>query len=359
MGMMLAAVYRGPNNITVQEVPVAKGKVTLKVNACAICGYDARVYRSGHRKVSPPVILGHELCGEIQNDILLDDSGTIIKSGTRVAICPLTPCLNCHYCQTYRYNLCTNLKEIGSTLDGGFAQYMAIPDEIIRIGGVVPLPANMTNEEASLLEPLACCLNSFSRLPSNIIGKEKIRPDVVVIIGDGPIGLLHLQLFKNIAKARVAVVGKVPARMAKARSMGADAAFIHQDSDIDSTIRAVLDFADPAVGANVAVISTSSPTAFELAKKIVGKDSVIDLFASMPSGQVLSFDANWLHYNEVSVISSFSSTPEMLQKATLIAAAKTVDLSKIITHRYSLADIEEALQATENYYGLRAVINKL
>ena len=344
---MLAAVFYAPNNIVVQQVPVSRRKVMLKVSACAVCGYDARVFRNGHRKVHPPVILGHELCGEIQNDIIARD-GMTIKAGSRVAICPLIPCLNCPYCKIGDYNLCINLREIGSTSDGGFAQYVTIPEQLIRMGGLMPVPDNLTDEEAALLEPLACCLNSYSRMLP--VAKES----PVVIIGDGPMGLIHLQLFKRLSSSRVAVVGKVPLRMEKARTMGADAVFAYsRDIALD-----VLDFAGASSGAGVIVIATSNPIAFELATKVSARNSKINVFAGMPSGQTFLLDSNWLHYNQISITGTFSSTPKMLNEAARIASEKTIDLSAIVTHKYSLPEIEEAIEVTEKYHGLRAVINK-
>lgn len=344
---MLAAVFYAPNNIVVQQVPVSRRKVMLKVSACAVCGYDARVFRNGHRKVHPPVILGHELCGEIQNDIIARD-GMTINAGSRVAICPLIPCLNCPYCKIGDYNLCINLREIGSTSDGGFAQYVTIPEQLIRMGGLMPVPDNLTDEEAALLEPLACCLNSYSRMLP--VAKES----PVVIIGDGPMGLIHLQLFKRLSSSRVAVVGKVPLRMEKARTMGADAVFAYsRDIALD-----VLDFAGASSGAGVIVIATSNPIAFELATKVSARNSKINVFAGMPSGQTFLLDSNWLHYNQISITGTFSSTPKMLNEAARIASEKTIDLSAIVTHKYSLPEIEEAIEVTEKYHGLRAVINK-
>jgi len=214
----------------------------------------------------------------------------------------------------------------------------------------VPVPDNLSDEEAALLEPLACCLNSFSRLA------PVVRSSPVVIIGDGPIGLLHLQLFKKLAGARVAVVGKISSRMQKAKSMGADATVEYHDFDVDATAKEVQDFAG-AAGASIAVVSTSSPAALEFAALVVGKNSKINVFAGMPSGQMFPLDANWLHYNQVSITGTFSSTPAMLQEAAGIAADRTVDLSRIVTHRYSLTEIEKAMDATEKYYGLRAVVN--
>jgi L-iditol 2-dehydrogenase len=248
------------------------------------------------------------------------------------------------------------LREIGSSSDGGFAEYVTIPENLIRIGGLVPVPDNLTDEEAALLEPLACCLNSYYRMLPVAMRSS------VVIIGDGPMGLIHLQLFKRLSGSRVAIVGKVPLRMEKARAMGADAVLAYNHE----TVADILDFAGASSsfgrggsgGADLVVIATSNPVAFELATKVSARNSKINLFAGMPSGQTFMLDANWLHYNQISVTGTFSSTPKILEEATRIAADKMIDLSTIVTHRYSLPEIEKAIDVTEKYRGLRAVINK-
>lgn len=343
---MLAAVFHAPNNMILQQVPIARTQLMLKVNACAVCGYDVRVFRHGHRKVSPPVILGHELCGEIQSEVKVN--GTTIKEGSRVALCPLLPCLSCPYCQSNDYNLCINLREIGSTSDGGFAQYVAIPEQIIRIGGLVPVPEELSDEEAALLEPLACCMNSFSRMA------PIARETCAVIVGDGPMALLHLQLLKRLSSSKVAIVGRIPQRMEKARAMGADAVFDYSKG----TVADVLDFSGACQGAGAIVIATSNPSAFELAIKVAAKNSKINLFAGMPGRQTFVLDANWLHYNQISITGSFSSTPALLAEAARLAAQKTIDLTAIVTHKYSLEEIEKAIHVTEKFHGLRTVITK-
>src|SRR3954467_13502287 len=174
---MRAAVFYGPGNIVNKENYLTsidnKDRIALKLKACAVCGYDVRVFRNGHSKVIPPIILGHELCGEIlkattpitttnstttsNNSNNNSNNNIIMKEGSRVAVCPVIPCLNCIYCYNKQYNLCINLKEIGSTVNGGFAEYVKIPKNVIQIGGLVSVPDNLSNEEAALLEPLACC----------------------------------------------------------------------------------------------------------------------------------------------------------------------------------------------------------
>jgi L-iditol 2-dehydrogenase len=134
------------------------------------------------------------------------------SSSTRVVVSPVVPCLNCYYCNNNKqYNLCINLKEIGSSINGGFAEYIKVPKEILQIGGLIPVPDNLSDEEATLLEPLTCCLNGFSHMGMNTDMHTVTKKEgtfSVVILGDGPIGLLHLQLSKLLFPyAQTIVVG--------------------------------------------------------------------------------------------------------------------------------------------------------
>lgn len=374
---MHAAIFYGPSNIKVShdvyfdvhDNNYEKG-AQLRVKACAVCGYDVRVYRNGHQKVSPPIILGHEICGQTDRDLVVSTSGyegeekgstsTTIKSGSRVAVCPIIPCLNCIYCHYKQYNLCLNLKEIGSSVNGGFAEFVRIPEEILKIGGLVLVPNSISDEEAALLEPLACCLNGLYHIGPVVRNNEQNR---VAIIGDGPIGLLHLQLIKRLDRAKTMILGRIPHRIQKAKTMGADATVLFANDRIDNgakeNMEEVLDFTD-GIGFNVIIIATSNPASLNLALKIAAKNSRINIFAGMSKSPNVSFslDPNVLHYHQISITGSFSSTPRMIQQAVRLAANKEIDLSKIISHRYPLHDINEAMLATEKYYGLRVILNK-
>lgn len=342
---MRAAMYYGPRNLIIEEKKISRAKndTVVKVDACAVCGYDARVYLNGHKKVKPPLVLGHEICGTTLEDVNTD--GETIRSGTRVAISPVIPCLSCKFCSSGQYNLCNNLGEIGSTHDGGFAEYVRIPQQIVKAGGLVPVPDRLKNEEAALLEPLACCLNGFARL--------KIEPESkVLIIGDGPIGLLHLQISKKLYRAKVGLVGKISSRIQSAKTNGADSTFMFGDKTEDE----IMEFTD-GYGASTIIVATGNAEAFGLATKVAGKDSTINLFSGFPSSGNFSIDPNWLHYNQVSVTGSFSSTPQFLRSAAALAAEGRIDLSKIITQRYSLDNVEEAIMDTAEFRGLRVVID--
>lgn len=361
---MSAAVYYGPgcvlNKKNYLNAIDDKERIILKLKACAVCGYDVRIFRNGHLKVTPPVILGHEICGEIRKDVVsvVNGNEVFLKSGTRVAVSPIVPCLNCRYCDRSEYNLCLNLKEIGSSINGGFAEFIDIPPQLVKIGGLVPIPNSINDDEAALLEPLACCLNCQINM-----GLGESLNDTMAIIGDGPIGLLHLLLSKNIGM-RTIVTGKILSRLAKATSLGADLALLFNSEDNiggkydEDTLRRVLSYTD-GYGADYIVIATSSPGAFEFALKIAAKNAKINIFAGMLGPQQSApLDLNWLHYNQATITGTFSSTPNMLNKAVDLVSSGQINLSEIISHHYSLADIKDALQATENYLGLRVIINK-
>lgn len=345
---MQAAVFSGPNALNVTSVKSPTGGTRARVKACAVCGYDVRVYRHGHRKVKPPVILGHEICAELVDSA--KTRGGEISAGTRVAVYPQVPCLECRMCKKEQYNMCFNLQEIGSTVNGGLAEFIEIPDNVVRIGGLIPVPSSLTDEQAALLEPLACCLNSVNRM-----GIERAHQPNVVIIGDGPIGLMHLELIKQVPDSRVCVVGKIESRMQRAREIGAGCVVKFQEDG--SALRSMVEYFNGSY-ADFIVVATSNPMAIEVAEKFAGKNSVINLFAGMPQGHLPQIDINRVHYNQFSVIGSFGCTPALMTKAAELASDSKIDLAPIVTHRYSISETQRAFADTENYAGLRGVINR-
>jgi L-iditol 2-dehydrogenase len=369
---MRAAVFYSPNNISLEErdhvVPSGHDQrrgVLLRMNACAVCGYDVNVYRNGHVKVRPPVVLGHEICGELVESPSISMSHSYpddnvykldLVEGTRVVLSPVVPCLNCMYCGRGQYNLCTNLGEIGSSIDGGFAEFVRIPYNTLRIGGVIPLPNSLTNEESTLIEPLACCLNGFKRINSYV--NDRLDDKTFVILGDGPIGLIHLQLAKYLYDARVIVIGRVNHRLQTARRMGADFVIeLEGKYSPTSAIKEVLDLTD-GKGISVSIIATPNPDAFEVAAGIASKNSIINIFAGMPRHPSFRLDPNWVHYNQIALIGSFSATPKLIHESIELATEKRgISLSSIITHQYKLDEIYKALEITEEFLGLRVVIN--
>jgi L-iditol 2-dehydrogenase len=167
-------------------------------------------------------------------------------------------------------------------------------------------------------------------------------------------GLIHLQLLKLVG-AKVAVIGKVGSRMQKARDLGAD--MVGEYKDFETTSSEICDFTS-SVGARVVVVATSNPVALDLATRVCAKNSLIDLFAGVPKDYRFLLDTNWIHYNQISIRGAFGCAPSGLRDAAKMAGTGKIDLSGLVTHRYSISEIQEAVVATEKYYGLRAVVSR-
>ena len=343
-----SAVFSGPKNFEIKDLPISSkdSNVLLKTLSCAVCGYDVRVFKEGHKKVRPPIVLGHEICARTLNTINLP-YGQVIPEDRRVIVSPLIPCLDCHECSAGYFNSCNNLNEIGSSINGGFADYISIPSNNILINGIIPIENNIHDDEASLIEPLSCCLNAHLNFNIPISG------EFVIIIGDGPIGLIHLQISK-LYGAKTIVVGKIPSRLKEAKSIGADLALLN--SEPDDCIKEIWDYTY-GKGGKLVIVATSNPDGIDLALKLAGKNSLISLFAGTSKNKVLSINPNLIHYNQITLSGSFSSSPMVMKKAMDLVHKQKIDLRRLITHRFSLDEIDKAFNATEGYDGLRSVIN--
>jgi L-iditol 2-dehydrogenase len=343
-----SAVFNGPKNFEIKDLPITEkdNDVLLKTLSCAVCGYDARVFREGHRKVRPPIVLGHEICAKTLNTLYLPNH-QVISEDTRVIVSPLIPCLNCHHCNIGYFNSCNNLNEIGSSVNGGFADYISIPKNNILINGIVPIENNINNDEASLIEPLSCCLNAHLNFNIPITG------EFVIIIGDGPIGLIHLQISK-LYGAKTIVVGRISSRLNEAKLIGADLVVLNNTPD--ESVKKIWDYTY-GKGGKLIIVATSNPEGIDLAIKLAGKNSLISLFAGTSKNKVLNIDPNLLHYNQITLSGSFSSTPRVMKKAMDLVHQQKIDLRRLITHRFSLDEIDKAFNETESYNGLRSVIN--
>lgn len=324
--------------------------------SCSVCSYDVRTFRNGSFKVSPPVILGHEICASTIDDYNAENLR--IKSGTRVSIYPVIPCLKCWYCNNKKYNLCSNLKEIGSTVNGGFAEYISVPRKLFDIGGVIPVLDNVSDEEASLVEPLACCINGINHI--NMSSFES-----AFILGDGPIGLMQLMLLKKyFPKMRIIICGKIKHRLHSAHRLGADMTYLIDEKISEGENIEILNKLIGSVSPNLIFISNNNPSSVGWAAKLVNKSGKIIIFSgikksnSVGTSGLINIDPNFIHYNQISIHGSFSSNPENLREAMNLAHTKEIKLKDLITNIFSLEEIEIALRTAESFEGLKSIINK-
>ncbi len=355
---MDAAIFYGQNNIQIENLPRIKKNDhnhVLKVLSCSICSYDVRTFRTENFKVIPPIILGHEICAQIIDTYT--EKNCALYPGTRVSIYPIIPCLNCWYCTNKKYNLCNNKKELGSSIDGGFAEYISIPKSIFEICGIVPVPDCITNEEASLIEPLACCINSISLIKETIF-------DSVIILGDGPIGIMQLMLIKKLYKTKVTMIGKIPQRLDLAKKLGANLTICLQNPEEcnENLLKELIKDIDIECSPNIIFISNNDPLSFKLSLNLVNKNGKIISFSGIKnnkgSNEISNFFLNLIHYNQISVIGSFSSTPKDMITARKMLELKEIDLKYLISNKFSLFDIQNAFLTSESYLGFKSIINK-
>ena len=196
MSMMHAAVLHGLNDLRLDYVerPVAKPEtILLKIHACAICGSDLRILKSGNARVTYPAIVGHETAGEV---VAVGDGVTKWKVGDRVALGADVPCGECEHCTNGRGNCCDANYAIGYQFPGAFAEYCLLEPMMTKYGPIVKIPEHVSYDEAALMEPTACILNGFE-LAQMQPGKS------VLIIGAGPIGCLGIMVAKALGAAKV------------------------------------------------------------------------------------------------------------------------------------------------------------
>lgn len=224
---MIAATYTQGGAFSVADMPIpgiADDEILLRVGASSICGTDLRIIKNGHRKLQPgqTIALGHEFAGVVA-EVGARVSG--FPRGTRVAVAPNIGCGQCECCIQGLTNMCPDYTAFGITFDGAHAEYVRIPAAAISKGNVVRLPDEMPFTDAALVEPLSCAVNG-SRASQIRMG------DTVVVIGTGPIGLMHIMLANLSGACRVIVVDVLPHRLLPAKEVGADLTINSKEEDL-------------------------------------------------------------------------------------------------------------------------------
>lgn len=347
---MKAAVYLGPGQIEVRDVPAPEcraGEILIKVDACAVCGTDLRVYQHGHHAVTPPHITGHEVAGTIA-----EVGGGVdgYRPGERVIIVTEIGCGLCNWCRRGRQNMCPdvsqNLSAIGYRYPGAFAEYMVMPAKGVQQGNVIKVSDALPPEHACLAEPLSCVINGQSYL--------HIGPgDTVVVIGAGPIGCMHVAMAKVQGATKVILADISQPRLELAARAEPDVLVNSAEEDL---VQRVMDETD-GDGADVVVVACSVPAAQEQALRMVGIQGRVSLFGGLPRDRaVINFDSNIVHYKEVGVFGAFASYSYQYLQALSLLESGRVQANRFVTHRFPLDAIVEGFQTALKGEALKVVI---
>lgn len=344
--MLKAVILKEANDFAPGEIEKPKindCELLLEMKAAAICGTDIRILEGTKTKgVRYPSVIGHEMCG------IICEAGSNVKGyqvGDKVAIANVIPCNSCSSCLNGRENACLNRKAIGYEYDGGFAEYVRIPANCIESGNVVKLPESVSFAEGALIEPLACCVRGLKNA-------EVGFNDVVLIVGAGPIGLMHLQLSK-IAGAKTVIISEpITSRREKALKLGADVAIDPTKENVENIVKKHTD----GLGADVIIMAIGVPALINPMLKLCKKGGTVNLFAGFAGTGEATVEVNTIHYNEIKVNGSTAYKRQDYLEAAGLVMQQKINLNDVVTHTFKIDDFKEAYDVCKSGEGLKVMI---
>jgi L-iditol 2-dehydrogenase len=317
---MRVAMYYSLQDVRIEEMPVpgiGPGEILVKVRASGICGSDVMEW---YRARSAPLVLGHEIAGEVA---AVGEGVVRYRPGDRVFVTHHVPCGDCRYCRQGHSSVCETLRRTHFH-PGGFAEYVRVPAINVELG-TLPLPAELSFDEGSFIEPLACVVRG-QRI-------ARMQPgQTVLVIGSGTAGLLHVQMARAKGAGRVVASDIQEWRLQAARDLGADAA-LHA-GDLPDGLHA----ANDGRLADLVVVCTGAPPAIRQAVRSVDRGGTVLFFAPTPEGVEVPLPLFELWRDEVTVATSYAAGPEDLAEAIDLLRGRRVRVNEMITHRLTLAE---------------------
>ena len=337
---MKASRFLGNKTFAVTDLPTpyaGPGELVLRNQVCGVCGTDVHIYHGepGSADVNPPVVLGHEYSGEV---VEVGEGVTGFAVGDHVTVDPNIYCGHCVYCQNGKKQLCPSMEAIGVTRDGGFAQYSLIPaSQAFKLEPTVPW------EAAAMAEPLACCLHGID-LAGIQVG------DKVCVVGGGAIGLLMVQLAKLSGASQIVLSEPNEKRRQVGLQLGANAALDPTRTDAQEAFAQVLDG-----GANVVIECVGNVPAVKSAFQFAGKGATVLLFSVPKVDATFDLPLFDVYKKELTIKGSFVNPDTHARAVALINSGK-VDFGPIITHRFPLDQLPEAIAMQMSDASIKVVV---
>ncbi len=329
---MKAAVINAPMDFVVTDVPTPQcpaGGMLVKVIACGLCGSDLRTLRSGHHRVTLPFVVGHEIAGTVVET----GSGYTgpWKTGDLLSIAPLVYCGTCPFCIEGRFELCDGYREIAQAWPGGFAEYVAIPEEAVARGTIRTVPEGLDPVLAAVAEPVSSCVHAQEK---GAIGLG----DTVAVLGAGPIGCIHTML-AHARGASTVIVGDVnAARLRLCERFGPDHLVDGSSGDLVEQVRRITGDR----GADCVITANPAPESQVQALEMARKGGRVLLFGGLPPEKARpGLNTNLIHYNAVQVVGTTIFAPRHHAIALELLRSGRVDGNTLVTHRMPLDDFVE------------------
>jgi L-iditol 2-dehydrogenase len=335
---MKAAVYRGKDDVRAETIPVpqiSRGELLVRVESCGVCGTDLKKIQ--HATVAPPRVFGHEIAGVVAQ---VGAGARGWKIGDRVIVYHHVACRRCRHCRNDQFTECAQFQKTGATAGfepagGGFAQFIRVMPWIVRGGGVLKIPAGVSDDEACLHEPVNTVLRAVKKLALR-------RGDRVVVFGQGPIGLIFTQIGR-LHGARVIAADLMDARLGVAKRLGASVALNASAEDFVKRVRSIADG-----GADAAVVAVPSARAIEQALEVTRGGAKILLFAHTCHNDPVTMDAGAICVDERHVMGSYSSSPHLLKETSRLIFQRRINVGALVTHRLSIGEIDTAIRLASN-----------
>jgi L-iditol 2-dehydrogenase len=334
---MRAAVLKEPGLLCIEDVPLPAcpaGGILLRVGACGLCASDLKMWRLGHKELKLPRILGHEVVGVVE-----ESDSAAMPVGTTVQVAPGMPCGACPACWRGAHNRCPQIAVLGFSLDGGLAEFMAVPAQGVTQGAVIPLPAGLDPATDTLAEPLACVLNAWQQ--ARLTAGES-----VAIIGAGALGRLAAWSAKALGARAVVLIEKEAGRFS---GLG-DSGITPLAAGDPELAREVLDG-----GADVVLPACPDPLALSQGLDLLNQGGRLVLFSGLKAAA--SLDLNQVHYRELTLVGAYGCTAGQNRCASELLASGAIPVETIISHRLPLAGVLHGLELMERGAALKVVIH--
>ena len=338
---MKAAVYHSQKDIRIEDTPIpsiSEDEALVEMKACGVCGSDLMDWYLESRA---PLVLGHEPAGTIAK------KGSKVKGfnvDDRVFVHHHVACLKCHYCLHGDYTLCKQFHET-NIMPGGFAEYFKVPAPNLRLD-TLKIPDNLSLEEATLIEPVGCCLRAIKKCNMK-------AGDSVAVIGAGTTGLIHTALSKIYGAEKTIVSDLFDFRLNASKRFGADVLVNPEKNDLVKVVEAETD----GRGVDVAVVTAPSVEAYRTGIKICRRGGKLCVFAPTAPGRYLQLSPKELFFTEIQLIPSYSTSHLETREALELIASGRLDAKSLITHRFKLAETAEAFKtALESKESLKVIV---
>jgi 2-desacetyl-2-hydroxyethyl bacteriochlorophyllide A dehydrogenase len=323
---MRAAIFSGPLELEIKEYSLtapAKNELLIKVEACGVCGTDFHIFR-GESYARPPVITGHEYVGTI---VEMGEDVKEFNIGDHIAVDPNIYCGECSYCKNGKINFCSNLKALGVSVNGGFADYSLVPSSQAYL-----IPKDFSFSYAAFAEPLSCCIRGIDQAAVKL-------GESVAIIGAGAIGLLMLQLAKISGAGKTIIIEPIAEKRAIAASLGAEYVF---DSNYTGMASQISDFTSG--GPDVVIECAGNSRAAELAVNLPKRGGRVILFGLSGKKETVNINLQDFFLKELSIKGSLLN-PFTFSRSVELLVSKKIQVDKLQTKLSPLEELKNILSS--------------